>query len=282
VSRYAWGQDYHKVAERRAKTLAKKLEGLGGTARFWVDYGPPPDRAVAERAGVGWFGKNTNLLTGTQHGSWVFLAEVFTDLDLVPDPPLKKSCGRCSACIPSCPTGAIIAPYTLDNGRCISYHTIENRGVIPREFRPLMGDWVFGCDLCQDACPVNGRAASSGDPAFAPNSLEHARPDLEGLLDLTEGEFRHRYQGSPIRRAGWAGLLRNACIALGNSRSPQAVPALAAALGHPEPLVRGHAAWALGRIGGEEALAALRTAADGESDTWVLEEVRAALTDAVT
>lgn len=276
VSRYAWGPDYHKVMERRVKALLSELSALGGGARFYADYGPIPDRAVAARAGVGWYGKNTNVLTA-RYGSWVFLADILTDLDLAPDQPLKKSCGRCTACIPSCPTGAIVAPYVIDNSRCISYQTIENKGPIPRELRPLMGDWVFGCDICQDVCPVNHHARAAGDTEFAASSIEASRPDLQTLLSMTEQEFAERYRGSPVRRAGWAGLLRNACVALANSGSQTAVPALAQALTHTAPLVRGHAAWALGRLGGRPALDALRQALSTEVDPGVLEEIRLAL-----
>ena len=207
----------------------------------------------------------------------MFLGEVLTDLDLEPDRPLKKSCGHCTTCIPACPTGAIVAPYVIDNTKCISYHTIENRGTIPTELRPLIGDWVFGCDICQDVCPVNGQARLAGDQEFRARSLDHARPDLVGILDMTEAEFQERYRASPIRRATYAGLQRNACVALGNSGSFEAVPALARALTRAAPLVRGHAAWALGRIGGREAHEALRTALESEAEPDVVEELRAAL-----
>ena len=277
ISRYAWRRDYHRVFEQRVKELIRELQSLGGGhAKFYVDYGPMPDRAVAARAGIGWHGKNTNLLTATR-GSWVFLAELLTDLGLEPDRPLKKSCGRCTACIPACPTGAIVAPYVLDNTRCISFHTIENRGPIPRELRPLFGDWVFGCDVCQDVCPVNERVSPQGDPDFAPRMSEDARPDLVGLLELTEEEFQARFRGSPVRRAKRAGLQRNACVALGNSGDPSAVPALTRALREAEPLVRGHAAWALGRLGGADAEQALREAEVGEKEADVVQEIRAAL-----
>ncbi|MSQ26232.1 MAG: tRNA epoxyqueuosine(34) reductase QueG [Dehalococcoidia bacterium] len=279
VSRYAWGQDYHRVIEQRLRRLMRGIQSLGGrAAKAYVDYGPPPDRAVARRAGLGWYGKHTNLLTSS-HGSWVFLAEVLTDLDLAPDAPLKKSCGSCAACIPACPTGAIVAPYVLDNRRCISYHTIENRGVIPLEFRAGIGDWVFGCDLCQDACPVNHRKQAPGDAAFAAASLEHARPDLAALLVMTNDEFRERYKHSAIRRATLAGLQRNACIALGNLGDRRAVPDLARALRHAAPLVRGHAAWALGRLGGVAARDALAAASGDahETDAWVRQEISLAL-----
>ena len=274
VSRYAWGRDYHRVFERRVKELVRQLQALGGAkAKFYVDYGPMPDRAVAARAGLGWHGKNSNLLS-SKRGSWLFLAEVLTDLDLEPDRPLKKSCGRCVTCIPACPTGAIVAPYVIDNTRCISYHTIENRGSIPRELRHLFGDWVFGCDICQDVCPVNHQAEPRGDPVFAATSVEDSRPDLVKVLEMTEEEFQARYRGSPLRRAKRVGLQRNACIALGNVGDRSAVPALERALRLGEPLVRGHAAWALGRLGERSALeAALRD----ETDAEVREEIGLAL-----
>ncbi len=277
VSRYAWSRDYHRVFESRIKELLSRLREMGGVeARFYVDYGPMPDRAIAARAGLGWHGKNSNLLT-TKKGSWIFLAEVLTDLELEPDRPLKKSCGRCIACIPSCPTGAIVSPYVIDNTRCISYHTIENRGVVPRDLRPLMGDWVFGCDICQDVCPVNHQADAGGDREFEARSAEHAFPDLLRILEMTDEEFQARYRGSPIRRAKRAGLQRNACIALGNSGSPAAVAPLAGALRSTEPLVRGHAAWALGRIGGRTARRSLSEALQTENDPEVVDEIRMAL-----
>ena len=160
VARYAWVRDYHRVMKRRMRDLVRALErelSSEVAARWYVDDGPMLDRASANRAGIGWFGKNSNILN-PEFGSWVFLGQIITDLDLKPDAPLKKSCGSCTRCIDDCPTGAIIAPYVVDNSRCISYLTIENRGAIPREMRPLVQDWVFGCDICQDVCPVNRKA----------------------------------------------------------------------------------------------------------------------------
>ena len=164
VARYAWVRDYHRVMKRRMREFVRSVErelGAEIAARWYVDDGPMLDRAAANRAGIGWFGKNTNILT-PKFGSWVFLGQVITDLELDPDAPLKKSCGSCVRCIEDCPTGAIVAPYVVDNARCISYLTIENRGPIPRELRPLMQDWVFGCDICQDVCPVNRKAQPAG------------------------------------------------------------------------------------------------------------------------
>ena len=301
VARYAWVRDYHRVMKRRMREFVRRLEAKLGTAvaaRWYVDDGPMLDRAAANRAGIGWFGKNTNILA-PGFGSWVFLGQVITDLDLEPDAPLKKSCGACVRCIEDCPTGAIVAPYVVDNARCISYLTIENRGPIPRELRPLMQDWVFGCDICQDVCPVNRKAlprvlttADTEDAEFFlsfPNSsalsvssaVNNGLLDLVELLEMTEDDFRARFAGTPLMRAKRSGMQRNACVALGNMGpslmdNGTAVPALGRVLRHGEPLTRGHAAWALGRIGGTEAAALLAGAAEREADPWVREEIATA------
>ncbi len=280
VARYSWGDDYHHVLKERMKTLVESLAlQLDRTlqAKWYVDDGPMLDRAVAQRGGIGWFGKNTNILTSS-HGSWIFLGQVITDLELEPDPPLKKTCGSCVRCIDACPTDAIVAPYVIDNTRCISYLTIENRGPIPRDLRPLMYDWVFGCDICQDVCPVNIKAAYTEEQAFKKRRFSSV--DLISLLEMTEEEFKERFRNSPIKRAKRIGLQRNACVALGNAGDPAAVPALAAAMEHEESLVRSHAVWALGQIGGPEAISALERALTNEKDAQVVEEVGAALTDA--
>ena len=283
VARYAWVRDYHRVMKRRMRDFVRSLEaelGSSVAARWYVDDGPMLDRAAANRAGIGWFGKNTNILT-PDFGSWVFLGQVITDLDMEPDAPLKKSCGSCVRCIEDCPTGAIVAPYVVDNTRCISYLTIENRGPIPSELRPLIGDWVFGCDICQDVCPVNRKAQEAGQPITPVAQHKEGRTtallDLVELLEMSEFEFRSRFAGTSVMRAKRAGLQRNACVALGNAGDSDAVPALARALEHDEPLVRGHAAWALGRIGGTPAASALVQAAARETDSGALEEIKAAL-----
>ena len=297
MARYAWLQDYHKVMKKRMRAY---VEGLSKqlmttvSARWYVDDGPMLDRAAAARSGLGWFGKNTNILTGS-HGSWIFLGQIITDLDLEPDAPSKKTCGACVRCIDACPTGAIVAPYVIDNTRCISYQTIENRGPIPLELRPQMLDWVFGCDICQDVCPVNRKAVPAGSPlwnqkphgavlsqgpvkAEASHSQGLAALDLLELVDLTEEEFRSRFRGTPILRAKRVGLQRNACVALGNLGDPVAIPALSLVLTtNPEQLVRGHAAWALGEIGTHEAEDALKSALAEEAETDVLTEISMAL-----
>ena len=278
IARYAWGDDYHAVIKKRLREFADGLPTIVGRevkTRLFVDDGPMNDRAAAERAGVGWFGKNTNILTQS-HGSWVFLAQVITDIALPPDAPLKKTCGSCVMCIDDCPTGAIVAPYVLDNRRCISYLTIELRGAIPRELRPLVGDWVFGCDICQDVCPVNRKASESLEPAFRQRH-DFAAPALIPLLSLDDAEFSERFRRSPIKRAKRIGLQRNVCVALGNIGDGAAIPALADALHSDSGIVRAHAAWALGRIGGSQAEAALTNALSRETDTEVIEELGLAL-----
>ncbi len=291
VAVYAWGRDYHKVMKRMMRDYVEGMRtrlGREFAARWYVDDGPMLDRAAANRSGLGWFGKNTNLLTSS-HGSWVFLGQVVTDLSLEPDPPLKKTCGACVRCIDECPTGAITAPYTIDNTLCISYLTIENRGEIPLELRPQMGDWVFGCDICQEVCPVNRKATPTSSPelhghapfpddeATGPNYMEApATLDLIQVLEMSDEDFNRRFRGTAIMRAKRVGLQRNACVALGNLKSVDAVPALSRVLSEGEPLVRGHAAWALGKIGGPQAQRALDTAMAQETDQWVLQEVAGA------
>ena len=281
IARYAWGEDYHRVFARRVKSFIEALPGIVGDqemqTRWYTDTGPMLDRAVAERAGVGWFGKNTNILT--PQGSWMLLAQIITTLDLTPDAALKKTCGSCTACIEACPTGAIVAPYVLDNSRCISYLTIENRGAIPLELRPLIGDWIFGCDICQDVCPVNRKARVGKAYAELTRDAEgRARPELIELLSLDDDGFRERFRQSAVLRAKPEGMRRNVCVALGNIADPTTVGPLTRVLNDDgSPIVRGHAAWALGRIGGPGAITALEAASLAETDSSALEEIAAAL-----
>ncbi len=293
ISRYAWGDDYHEIIKPRLEQFSAWLREYARDemsdeveARLFVDTGRMVDRAVAQRAGLGWYGKNTNILT-KGWGSWVFLAEIVTNLPLQADGPLKTSCGSCEICLHACPTQALPAPYVLDNTRCISFLTIELRGSIPLELRPLMGNLIFGCDICQEVCPVNiiaekrlGRTLPTLAPkAFHPRATVGSSPELIPLLSLTEEQFRERFRRSPIRRAKRRGLLRNVCVALGNCGDRQAVPALIGALNDEESLVRGHAAWALGRIGGEEAKQALEIALLAEEDQEAQKEIQCALAD---
>jgi epoxyqueuosine reductase len=242
---------------------------------------------VAQRAGLGWYGKNTNILT-KGWGSWVFLAELVTSLDLVPDAPVNANCGQCEVCLHACPTHAFVAAYVLDNRRCISYLTIELRGSIPLELRPLIGTHIFGCDICQQVCPVNqvvetrlrkiGRLGGPGERLeFQPRAAVGSSPALLPLLALDEEGFRERFRHSPVKRAKRRGLLRNVCVALGNIGDPVAVPALIGALHDAEPLVRGHAAWALGRIGGHNARSALVEAQEHDEHAMVRQEAICAL-----
>ena len=277
VARYARGRDYHRVMKRMMRNLVAELSArleCDVDARWYVDDGPMLDRAAAARAGIGWFGKNTNILT-SELGSWVFLGQVITDLELAPDPALTKTCGNCVRCIDACPTGAIVAPYVIDNARCISYLTIENRGPIPAELRHQMLDWVFGCDICQDVCPVNRKAQPAAEAGFGRTGL--AAVDLLEILEMSEEEFRQRFSGTPIMRAKRVGLQRNACVALGNLADPSTIPGLAKALSDGETLVRCHAAWALGEIGGTEAIDCLEGAAAEEREAEVIDEIRDAL-----
>lgn len=277
IARYARGRDYHRVMKRRMRRMVLDLTDRIGdrfAARWYVDDGPMLDRAAAARAGLGWFGKNGNILNPT-YGSWLLLGQIVTDLPLTADAPLAKTCGQCSRCIPACPTDAIVAPYVVDNRRCISYLTIEHKGAIPVELRASMGNWVFGCDICQEVCPVNRKAKATGDPNFGRTDLSAV--DLIELLEMTDEQFRQRFAGTPVMRAKRVGMQRNACVALGNSGDLAAVPALARALRSGLSLVRQHAAWALGRIGGLAARTNLRHALAGEADPAVLSEIRQAL-----
>lgn len=277
IARYAWGRDYHKRVRKRLIRLARAIGALQPAARFvaYVDTGPCLDRAWAERAGIGWIGKNTNVIVKGA-GSWLFLGELLTDLDLAADRPARNYCGTCARCIAACPTGAIVGPNELDARRCISYLTIEHRGPIPLELRPGIGVRIFGCDDCQEVCPWNRFATPTAEPDFAPRP-DQQTPSLLPLLELDAEGFAARYGGTAIRRAGRGRFVRNVAVALGNLGDARAVPALGRALLHDEdPLVRSHAAWALGRIGGGGAVELLR-AASADADAEVRREIEYAL-----
>lgn len=282
IARYAWGRDYHATLRKRMRRLVALLEAEVGRpveARTLADTARAFDRALAARSGLGWFGKNSMIIV-PRHGSWVILGELYLDLTLPPDLPLDHNCGRCTSCLDRCPTGAIIEPYRIDSPRCISYLTIEERGPLPHELRPLMGEWVFGCDICQDVCPYTRAAQERADPAFQPATLDNAYPRLDWLLGISEAEFRATYSGTAVTRAKRRGLARNAAVALGNSRDPRAeAPLLRALREHDEPIVRGHAGWALRRLLGDEAVEPLRDARLVEQDSYVLQELDVALGD---
>ena len=257
-------------------TLADTLVELapGTTARTYVDTGPLLERDLAARAGLGWIGKNTMLLH-PELGSFFFIGVVLTTAELESDAPLPDRCGSCTRCLDACPTGAFVDPYVLDARRCIAYLTIERRGSIPADLRPGIGSWTFGCDVCQDVCPWNRRAPVAREAAFGPRR----HPPLADLLALGEAVYVEAFRGSPLKRARREGLARNAAIALGNGGTAADVPALRDALGHSEPTVRGHAAWALGRIGGAAACGALVDARGREADPEALEEIERALAE---
>lgn len=281
IARYAGGEDYHRIMQERLRILERYARSLvpGSRALWYADTGAILERGWAERAGLGWIGKHTGLLSQTL-GSWLLLGEVLVDYELPADIPVREHCGRCTRCIEACPTGAIVAPYQLDARRCISYLTIEHREAIPRELRPAIGDWIFGCDVCQEVCPWN---------RFAPQAREarlHARDladwSLERFLTLDDDTFHVVFAGSPIRRTGRDGFVRNVCVALGNRGDAGAVEPLTRALaGDRSPLVRAHAAWALGEIARREpsvreqvGVALMRAAED--PDGMVREEARSA------
>jgi epoxyqueuosine reductase len=319
IARYAWAADYHSVLKPRLYALAPFIRVRPGRkvlGKACVDTAPLLERDFAEQAGLGFIGRNTCLITPGL-GSWTFLAALAVPEALTMDDRRRTmvsattvnrqssivgTCGRCTRCLDACPTNAFVAPtaapggpHILDARRCISYLTIELRGPIPRELRPVMGNWVFGCDVCQEVCPYN-RAAPHVDDASAlsgarrirlsansaPREVEgaavlDAAPPLLDLLSLDEAAFRTRFRGTAVLRAKRHGLVRNACVATGNWGDPTAIPALSQLLADAEPLVRGHAAWALGRIGGAGAIGALQKARDAEQDAWVKEEIELTL-----
>lgn len=287
IASYAWGEDYHLSIPVRLNALVAFIESQVGKAvpyACYTDSGHILERDLAQRAGCGWIGKNTNLIN-PQTGSYILLAEILLGIDLEISPPFDQDrCGTCQRCLEACPTGCILPNRTLDSSRCISYLTIENKGSIPLELRNKMGGWVFGCDICQQVCPWNRRITESEEnDAFTPRpGISH--PDLIQALSLTPESFSQYFRGRPIKRAKRSGYLRNVAVALGNrlaefpthQERPLAIAALCETLQHdPQPLVRGHAAWALGRAG---ELKTLRQASRLEEDPTVLEEIKFAET----
>jgi epoxyqueuosine reductase len=287
ISRYARGRDYHKVLKKKLLQLLAWLEGEVGhelpIARAYVDTGPVFERELARRAGLGWQGRNT-MLIHPRRGSYFFLGTLLLELELEHDAPFTENrCGSCTACVEACPTGALLgrdeagAPV-IDATRCIAYLTIEQRGAIPRELRPLIGNRIFGCDICQEVCPWNGGkfVQLTRERDLLPRE-GMSGPELIRLMGMTEESWDRFSQGSPVRRAKRAGFLRNVAVALGNWGAAEAVMVLVRALGDEEPLVRGHAAWALGRIGSTEAQEALATRLQIEENAWVRVELERAL-----
>jgi epoxyqueuosine reductase len=284
VSRYAWnGQDYHDVIRTRMCVLANALAGRWPHGRFRsiIDTAPLPEREFAALAGLGWQAKNT-LLLNRDWGSWFFLSAILTDVELQPDEPFAADhCGTCTACLDACPTQAFVGPRLLNATRCISYLTIEQRGPIPNELRESLGNWVFGCDVCQDVCPWNSKVPAVADPAF--QSVAELNPlELAELFYLDEAAFRARFRHTPLWRPRRSGILRNAAIVLGNQRHLPALPALLVGLNDPDPVVRGASAWALGRFRTEPAYQGLRERQVIETDLTVHSELIAALSHAAS
>ncbi|OIO72320.1 MAG: tRNA epoxyqueuosine(34) reductase QueG [Zetaproteobacteria bacterium CG_4_9_14_3_um_filter_49_83] len=274
ISTYAHGDDYHDVMKKRLKALARDLDELLGVhqQRVYVDTAPVLEHALAASAGLGWQGKHS-LTINREFGSWLLLGELFTTADIEPDTPASNHCGSCSACIDVCPTAAIVAPYVVDARRCISYLSIEYRGYIPHALRPLFGNRIYGCDDCQMVCPWN-RHASVCEIDFLRPRGENILPELASLLHLDDQSFRIRFARSPIKRTGRDALLRNVCVAMGNSADRQWVPMLHSRLQDESPLVRAFAFWAIEQLAGDDPLVRARL-----MDTMAFEHDQSAYKD---
>jgi epoxyqueuosine reductase len=246
IARYAWGDDYHDVIRTKLEKIDNFLRDFGGEQKCYVDTGPILERDHAAQAGIGWHGKST-VLIDERLGTWFFLAEILTTLQLSPDKPVQDRCGTCERCVTACPTGAITAPHRLDPRRCISYLTIELKGAIPLELRPLIGNRIFGCDDCLDACPWNRFAQVSRETAFSARRSTTGM-SLREYLELTDAQFRTLFRNSPIQRIKRRGFLRNVCVALGNVGGVADLSALKGAASDPDKLIAEHAAWAIERI----------------------------------
>jgi epoxyqueuosine reductase len=271
VSLYALNKDYHDIITPRLKELEKFIqqEFVDSKAKIYVDTGPILEKPLAERAGLGWIGKHTNLLS-QGIGSWYFLSEILVDVALPKSEVAENHCGTCRSCIDICPTDAIVAPYILDSEKCISYLTIELKGVIPIEFRKAIGNRIYGCDDCQIVCPWNSYAVKTDEPAFKQVNDTFL---LTELILLDDDEFRKRFKASPIKRIKRRGLLRNVAVALGNSKDPKAVPFLIKALEDKEPLIRAHIVWALGELLLSESITVLDEKLAEEAESMVLQEL---------
>jgi epoxyqueuosine reductase len=281
ISRYAWGRDYHKTLKQRMKHFHELLETeIGSTieARLLVDTARVVDRAIAARSGLGWYGKNTMIIS-PRRGSWLMLGEVIVDIDIEHDVPMQPKCGRCTRCLDVCPTGALVDEYTLHTPLCISFQTIESRESIPRNLRPLVKDWVFGCDMCQDICPFTNAAKPVDEPSFVPKTIDHAFPPLRWLISMTEAEFRAEFSGTAVMRAKWSGMVRNALVAIGNIGTTGDLDLLErTARYHELPIAREHAVWAMRRIDSELSRPALEALSSIEKDHAVRSEIEHVLT----
>jgi epoxyqueuosine reductase len=259
VSVYARGRDYHDLIKSRLKALARELEKLApGDLKLFVDTAPVMEKPLAQRAGLGWQGKHTNLVS-RGHGSWLFLGEIYLSRELPPDDAESDHCGQCQACLDICPTRAFVKPYVLDARRCISYLTIEHKGHIDAELRPLMGNRIYGCDDCLAVCPWNKFASAARETALKPRGELVAPPRLADLAALDDAAFRQMFSGSPVKRTGRDRFVRNVAIAIGNSGDATLAPSAEALLGDASPLVRAMAVWALGRLMAKPRFAQLRT-----------------------
>jgi len=276
LSRFAWGEDYHRVLGDRLDLIIEFLQSKeeGVEAVKFVDTGPTVDRALAKRAGIGWQGKNCSIIN-PEYGSWIFLGGIITNLELDYDDPIEDRCGDCRKCIDACPTGALKDDYTLDSRKCLGYITLS-RGYIDKEDRKRIGDRLWGCDTCQEVCPHNQKIKSGNHPEFEPQTLE-AYPDLVPLLKLTNQEYKEKFQITPMNWRGKRPIQRNAAIILGNLQDKRATPYLIGALSDPKPIVRAHAAWALGEIGDERVIDDLEQALARERDKEVIKEFRLAI-----
>jgi epoxyqueuosine reductase len=280
VASYAWGDDYHNILPKRLKRIVSFIQEQTGEEipnRWYTDTGPILERELAQRAGLGWIGKNSCLINPKQ-GSYFLLAEIFLGVELKVDRPFTRDfCGSCTRCVEACPTACITSERTIDSNRCISYLTIEHKGYIPNKYRNFMGNWIFGCDICQQVCPWNQKfSAPDHEAAFSPR-LGVSTVDLKEEITLTPQKYNHKFKNSPIKRTKRRGYLRNVAIALGNQGSSSVLPALSEAMGDVEPLIRGHAAWALGQIGGDKAKGILVSASEKEENSQVMEEITHAL-----
>ncbi|MGE5445771.1 MAG: tRNA epoxyqueuosine(34) reductase QueG [Ignavibacteriales bacterium] len=274
ISRYAWGDDYHDIMEDKLLLLLEFIKHISPEetkAHIYADTGPVLDRVYGKYSGMGWFGKNTCIIN-QKIGSWIFIGEIITNLELEYDSPVPDRCGTCTRCIDACPTGAILEPYVLDSRLCISYLTIELREKIPVELRDKLGNNIFGCDICQDVCPWNRKAKMTDEPSFQPRDGLY-NPELSSLIKLSDEDFRRIFKGNPIKRAKRKGFFRNVLVAMGNSDSKEFILDIKKVLNDKDPIVRAHAAWALWKLEGEDSYKTLSDRLDVESDTMVREEI---------
>ncbi len=278
ISRYAWGDDYHDCIKKKLLLLEKHVNDLapeGMRSKAYVDTGPVLERVYAKYSGIGWYGKNTCLIN-QDIGSWIFIGEIITNIELEYDSPVPDRCGTCTMCIDACPTDALREPYVLDSNLCISYLTIELKGKIPMRLRDKIDNNIYGCDICQDVCPWNRKAEVTESPYFTPRAGLY-NPELSYLSQLTLNDFRNLFKNSPVKRAKRKGFIRNVMVAIGNSGNRDLVPYVVQTLEDEDPLVRAHAAWALWKLEGKDAYNILTEHLNLEDDEMVREEIESIL-----